>query len=122
MPVSRPGFIAELLCGYVVAVLATAALANLPSRAALLVFGIGIVGALICRRLDVLTGVWLGVLLGVVIAATAARDAIEHRLAACVDGTTVELRATVIGLPKLAGCVRARCHGTCAGPGLADPW
>ena len=102
MPVSRPGFIAELLCGYVAAVLATAALANLPSRTALLVFGIGIVGALICRRLNVLTGVWLGVLLGVVIAATAARDAIEHRLAACVDGTTVELRATVIGLPKLA--------------------
>jgi len=102
MPVSRPGFMAELLCGYVAAVLGTAALANLPSRTTLLTFGIGAVAALLCRRLKVLPGVLLSVLLGVVIAATAARDAIEHRLATCVDGATVELRATVIGLPKLA--------------------
>ena len=102
MPVSRPGFMAELLCGYVAAVLGTAALANLPSRTALLIFGIGAVAALICRRLNVLTGLLLGVLLGVVVGSTVARDAIDHRLAACVDGTTVELRATVIGLPKIA--------------------
>ena len=60
MPVSRPGFMAELLCGYVAAVIGTAALANLPSRTTLLIFGMGAVAALICRRLSVLPGVLLG--------------------------------------------------------------
>jgi competence protein ComEC len=82
--------------GYVVAMIATQALPVLPNDRAL--FAICAIGALAAfgRDLRVITGAAIGVF----VVTIAARDALEHRVAPCVDGHAVEFVGVVDGLPK----------------------
>ena len=98
MPVSRSAFIARLLLGYVLGMLSITWLELLPLS---MCVGSGVVGAALvaARRLRFAAGA----LLGFALSSTAAHDALAHRIAACVDGASVELRGTVIGLPKVSG-------------------
>jgi competence protein ComEC len=97
MPVSRPAFMARLLPAYVFGMLAIMWL-PLPSLSHCI--AIGVVGAVLsgARRVP-----WVaGALLGLAVSALAAHDALGHRIAACVDGAALELRGTVVGLPKVS--------------------
>jgi competence protein ComEC len=96
MPVSRARFMTQPLCGYVVAILVASWQSTLASRATLVVLGIAAVGLIAWRRLPFVAGA----LLGTVLAGVAARDALDHRVAPCVDGTSLEIRGEVVGLPK----------------------
>jgi competence protein ComEC len=82
--------------GYVAAMIATHALPTLPDdRALLAACAIGGLAAF-GRTLRLVTGVAVGI----VVATLAARDALERRVAPCVDGRAVELVGIIDGLPK----------------------
>lgn len=96
MPVSRSPFMARLPVWYVLAVLSITWLQPLPLP---MCFALGGIGALlaVARRV-----VWLsGVLLGLAVSSIAAQQAIAHRIAPCMDGTSVEVLGTIDGLPKV---------------------
>ena len=84
------------ICGFVAATIATHALAPLPSDAALFAACVAAALASYFRRVRWIVGAMLGLLL----ATCSARHALEHRVAACVDGHVVEMRGRVDGLPK----------------------
>ncbi len=95
MPVSHTLFIAPLLAGYVAAMAATPLL-RLTSLALPILLGIVAVPLLVCRRLPVVAGAALGMLISVV----AAHDALDHRVAACAASSSMVVRGIVVGLPK----------------------
>jgi competence protein ComEC len=103
---------APLLFGYVAAILATTWLPPLEplacaTAAAALV-------ALMWRGWPLVAGA----LIGFIIATGLDRDALDHRLAACVDGATVEFVGDVVGLPRGS----ARQSQFDLAPDAAEPW
>jgi competence protein ComEC len=88
----------QLLCGYVAAALATHALPAVPSNAMLAALALCALGLIALRRASFA----IGAALGCVIVGVTAHDAIDHRIAACVDGAVVEVYGRVVGLPKTA--------------------
>ncbi len=96
MPTYGTGFIARVLVGYVCAVLGAIALPDLQSPPVLIASASIAVALLVARRVPL----FAGVLLGFVVSAAVAQDSIGHRIAPCVDGTVVELKGRVVGLPK----------------------
>ena len=89
---------ARLLFGYVLGMLSITWLQLLPLPTCI---ASGILGAAFAtaRGLSFVAGA----LLGFAFSSAAAHDALAHRIATCVDGAAVELRGTIIGLPKVSG-------------------
>jgi competence protein ComEC len=96
MPNSRPRSTVHAIGGFVAAMVATPALSPLPNDVAL--FAMGGVAALAAASRH--TRWIVGAVLGVLLATCSARQALEHRVTACVDGRVVEMRGRVDGLPK----------------------
>lgn len=96
MPVSRSAFIARLPLWYVLAMLSITWLKPAPLP---MCFVLGVAGVVlaVAQRLPLLCGV----MLGFAVSSIAAHQALAHRIAPCVDGTTVEVLGTIDGLPKV---------------------
>jgi hypothetical protein len=85
-------------CGYVAAALATHACPAAASNVMLAALALFAPGLIALRRASFAIGAALG---GVIVGVTA-HDAIDHRIAAWVDGSVVEMHRSVVGLPKTA--------------------
>ncbi len=96
MPIYRTPFIAQVLVGYVCAMLGHVALPTLASRQLLVAIALIGLALLLLRRIPVIAGV----LIGCAVSGAVATHSIAHRIAPCVDGEVVELRGRVVGLPK----------------------
>ena len=96
MPVYGSRFMARLFAGFVAAILAASVSSSVPAAAALTAIGAVALAALVRGRMPLIAGV----LLGVVLAGAAARDALAHRIAPCVDASVVEVRGAIVGLPR----------------------
>jgi competence protein ComEC len=96
MPVSRRRFIAPCLIGFSFAVLAVVWLPAMPSTATLLMLGATGIALSLQPRVCLIGGA----LVGFSWAGLAAEHELRQRVAACVDGTVVEVGGTVAGLPK----------------------
>ena len=105
---------ALLVCGYVAGILAASCLSSLIPAALIAAAGIVAVVLLWCRRLA-----WvIGILLGLGLATATARNALDHRIAACIDAALVEIAGEVVGLPKTAD-VQSQFD---LAPDVIDPW
>ncbi len=96
MPVSRSAFMARVPIWYVLAVLSITLFQPVPLPICFALGGVGVLLA-VARRLPSLSGV----MLGFAVSSIAAHHALAHRIAPCVDGTTVEVVGTIDGLPKV---------------------
>jgi competence protein ComEC len=87
----------RLLCGYVVGASAAHGLPDIPSNVTLTALALCAFGLVMLRPAASFV---VGAALGCLIVGATAHDAIGHRIAACIDGSVVEVYGRVVGLPK----------------------